>query len=129
MISRRGCEDFFDRSPTSARPCFSRFSRAARRGSCRLHPPRRTHWESRMATATGARPASAFQSSAFSRFYAGQALSYLGDGLRTLAIPLLVFHFTGSATAIGVTWGLELAPYAFVSMIAGSLADRIDRRR
>ncbi len=81
-----------------------------------------------MATVT-ARSASAFRSSAFSRFYAGQALSYLGDGLRTLAIPLLVFRLTGSATAIGWTFGLELLPYAFVSLIGGSLADRVDRRR
>ena len=81
-----------------------------------------------MATAT-ARPASVFRSSAFSRFYAGQALSYLGDGLRMLAIPLLVFRLTHSATAIGWTWGLELLPYAFVSLIAGSLGDRVDRRR
>jgi MFS family permease len=81
-----------------------------------------------MATVT-ARPASVFRSSAFSRFYAGQALSYLGDGLRTLAIPLLVFRLTGSATALGWTWGLELLPYAFVSLVAGSLADRVDRRR
>ncbi|HEX3671539.1 MAG TPA: MFS transporter [Candidatus Cybelea sp.] len=76
-----------------------------------------------------ARTPSVFRSSAFSRFYAGQALSYLGDGLRTLAIPLLVFRLTGSATAIGWTWGLELLPYAFVSVIGGSLADRVDRRR
>ncbi len=81
-----------------------------------------------MATVT-ARAASVFHSSGFSRFYAGQTLSYLGDGLRTLAIPLLVFHLTGSATAIGITWGLELFPYAIVSMIGGSLADRVDRRR
>ena len=71
--------------------------------------------------ATVARPASIFRSSAFARFYAGQALSYLGDGLRTLAIPLLVFRLTGSATALGWTWGLELLPYAFVSLIAGSV--------
>lgn len=81
-----------------------------------------------MATVT-ARPASVFRSGPFSRFYAGQALSYLGDGLRTLAIPLLVFRLTGSAMALGWTWGLELLPYAVVSLIAGSLADRVDRRR
>ena len=81
-----------------------------------------------MATVT-ARPASVFRSSAFARFYAGQTFSYLGDGLRTLAIPLLVFRLTGSATAIGWTWGLELLPYAVVSMVAGSLGDRVDRRR
>jgi MFS family permease len=81
-----------------------------------------------MATAP-ARSASAFHSSAFTRFYTGQALSYLGDGLRTLAIPLLVFRLTGSAIAVGTTWGLELLPYALVSLIGGSLADRVDRRR
>ena len=81
-----------------------------------------------MATVT-ARPPSIFRSSAFARFYAGQALSYLGDGLRTLAIPLLVFRLTGSGTALGWTWGLELLPFAFVSLIGGSLADRVDRRR
>lgn len=80
--------------------------------------------------ATGiARPSSVFASTAFARFYAGQALSYLGDGLRTLAIPLIVFRLTHSATAVGLTWGLELFPYALVSLVGGSLADRLDRRR
>jgi MFS family permease len=82
-----------------------------------------------MATATAARTASAFRSSAFSRLYAGQALSYIGDGLRRLAIPLLVFRLTGSATAVALTWGVELLPFAVVSLIGGSLADRVDRRR
>lgn len=81
-----------------------------------------------MATVT-ARTASVFHSAAFTRFFAGQALSYLGDGLRTLAIPLLVYRITGSGTALGWTWGLELLPYAFVSIIGGSLGDRVDRRR
>jgi MFS family permease len=81
-----------------------------------------------MATAT-ARTASVFRSSSFARFYAGQSLSYLGDGLRTLAIPLIVYKLTGSGVALGLTWGLELIPYAFVSLVGGSLADRVDRRR
>jgi MFS family permease len=69
-----------------------------------------------------------FASSPFRRFYAGQALSYLGDGLRTLAIPLLVFHITGSAVSLGVTFALELLPFAAFSLLGGSLADRLDRR-
>jgi MFS family permease len=75
------------------------------------------------------RAESAFGSSAFRRYYAGQALSYLGDGLRTLAIPLLVFHLTGSAVSLGVTFALEILPFAFFSLVGGSLADRLDRRR
>ena len=75
------------------------------------------------------RTESAFRSSAFRRYYAGQALSYLGDGLRTLVIPLLVFHITGSALSLGVTFALELLPFAIFSLVGGSLADRLDRRR
>jgi MFS family permease len=74
------------------------------------------------------RTESVFRSSAFRRYYAGQALSYVGDGLRTLAIPLLVFHLTGSAVSLGVTFALELLPFALFSVIGGSLADRLNRR-
>ncbi len=72
---------------------------------------------------------SAFESRAFTRFYFGQALSYVGDGLRTLAIPLLVFKLTGSAVSLGVTFALEIAPFAVFSLVGGSLADRIERRK
>ena len=72
---------------------------------------------------------SVFRSPEFCRYYAGQALSYLGDGLRTLAIPLLVFHLTGSAVSLGLTFALEVLPFALFSLLGGSLADRLDRRR
>jgi len=74
-------------------------------------------------------PQSVFRSSEFRRYYAGQALSYLGDGLRTLVIPLLVFHLTGSALSLGLTYALELLPFALFSLLGGSLADRLDRRK
>lgn len=79
--------------------------------------------------ATVARTESIFRSSEFRRYFAGQSLSYLGDGLRTLAIPLLVFHLTGSAVSLGITFALELLPFALFSLVGGSLADRLDRRR
>jgi MFS family permease len=72
---------------------------------------------------------SIFASRAFSLFYAGQAFSYIGYGLRLIALPLLVYHLTNSASALGVTYALELFPFAVFGPIAGSLADRIDRRR
>lgn len=72
---------------------------------------------------------SVFRSSSFRLFFAGQALSYIGDGLRTIAIPLLVFHLTNSAAALGLTYALEYLPFALFGLVGGSLADRIDRRR
>lgn len=74
-------------------------------------------------------PQSIFRSPEFRRYYAGQALSYLGDGLRTLAIPLLVYHLTGSAVSLAFTFALEVLPFALFSILGGSLADRLDRRR
>ena len=78
---------------------------------------------------SGTPPPSVFRSSEFRRYYAGQALSYLGDGLRTLVIPLLVFHLTGSAVSLGLTFAFELLPFAVFSLLGGSLADRLDRRK
>jgi MFS family permease len=70
-----------------------------------------------------------FRSRSFSLFFTGQALSYVGDGLRTIAIPLLVYHLTGSASALGITYALEFLPFALFGLVGGSLADRLDRRR
>jgi len=75
------------------------------------------------------RAAGIFASRSFRMFYAGQAFSYVGDGLRTLALPLLVFHLTGSALSLGITYALEFLPFAVTGLVGGSLADRLDRRR
>jgi len=76
-----------------------------------------------------ARAESVFRNRSFSLFYTGQAFGYVGDGLRLIAIPLLVFHLTGSALSVGVTYALELGPFALFGLVGGSLADRLDRRR
>jgi MFS family permease len=72
---------------------------------------------------------SVFSNRSFSLFYAGQAFSYVGDGLRVIAIPLLVYHLTGSALSTGITYALEFGPFALAGLVGGSLADRLDRRR
>lgn len=72
---------------------------------------------------------SIFAERGFAYFFGGQALSYVGDGLRAFAIPLLVFHLTKSALSTGITYALEYFPFAIVGLIGGSLADRVDRRR
>ncbi len=70
-----------------------------------------------------------FASRSFRQYYAGQALSLIGDGLRTLAVPLLVYKLTGSALSTGISYICEIAPFAFFGLVGGSLADRLDRRR
>lgn len=70
-----------------------------------------------------------FSSPAFSRYFLGQSLSYVGDGLRTLAIPLLVYHITNSALALGGGLIAETLPFTLLAVVGGSVADRVDRRR
>jgi MFS family permease len=65
----------------------------------------------------------------FRLYFAGQGMSFIGDGLRSLAIPLLVFHLTGSALSLGITYALEFLPFALAGLVGGSLADRLDRRQ
>ncbi|MBC5801394.1 MAG: hypothetical protein GIX03_04570 [Candidatus Eremiobacteraeota bacterium] len=48
----------------------------------------------------------------FRRYYIGQTFSYAGDGLRLIAIPLLVYRLTGSALSVGLTYALEFGPFA-----------------
>ncbi len=72
---------------------------------------------------------SIFAERSYTLYYSGQFLSYLGFGLGALAIPLLVFHLTGSALSLGVTYALEFLPFALFGLVGGSLADRLDRRR
>ncbi|GAC1490843.1 MAG: hypothetical protein NVS1B2_01280 [Vulcanimicrobiaceae bacterium] len=71
---------------------------------------------------------SVFQNRSFTLFFIGQSFGYVGDGLRLIAIPLLVYHLTGSALSTGITYALELGPFALFGLIGGSLADRLDRR-
>jgi MFS family permease len=72
---------------------------------------------------------SIFSSRDFRLFYFGQATSYIGDGLRTIALPLLVFKLTGSALSLGLTFSLEWFSFGVFSLVGGSLADRLNRKR
>ncbi len=70
-----------------------------------------------------------FASRAFRRYFAGQSLSFIGDGLRTLSVPLLAYHLTHSALSTGTALICEIAPFSLFALVGGSLADRVDRRR
>jgi MFS family permease len=76
-----------------------------------------------------ARAAGIFASAAFRQYFIGQSLSMLGDGLRLLAVPLLAYHLTHSALSTGAAFICETVPFSIFSLVGGSLADRVDRRR
>jgi predicted MFS family arabinose efflux permease len=56
-------------------------------------------------------------------------ISYVGDWLYRLALPLIVYRVTKSPALTAITYAIEYAPYIVLSPLAGVLADRADRRR
>lgn len=65
----------------------------------------------------------------FNVFWAGQALSGLGDAFATVAAPLLVLQATGSLARMGRFSAIVAGSYLASGFFAGSIVDRVDRRR
>jgi predicted MFS family arabinose efflux permease len=65
----------------------------------------------------------------FTLLWSGQALSELGTQMDVVAYPLLALAVTGSAAGAGLVGFAQMLPFALVSLTAGVLVDRWDRRR
>ena len=65
----------------------------------------------------------------FRRYYVGQTVSLLGSWMQSTAVMWLAYRLTGSTVATGTVGFLALAPYIFVTPVAGALADRVSRRK
>ena len=61
------------------------------------------------------------------RLWIGQGTSFVGDAVSMVALVVLVFQVTGSASAVGGALVARLLP-TIASPLAGVLADRVDRR-
>ena len=70
------------------------------------------------------------ESPTFRRFWAGQAISLLGDQITMIALPLVaVLALDASAAQMGYLVAAELAPNLLFSLHAGAWADRRARKR
>jgi MFS family permease len=65
----------------------------------------------------------------FRIFYLGQLISVTGTWMQTVAQGWLVLLLTGSPLLLGVTQAVRTLPILFLSLPAGIVADRMDRRR
>lgn len=63
----------------------------------------------------------------FLKLWAGQGISFVGDAVSMVALVILVFQITGSASAVGGLLFARLLP-TLASPLVGVLADRLDRR-
>lgn len=92
--------------------------------SAPIHPAADTH--------TGSGPLhsySPWRSRDFLLLWGGQAVSTFGTSISTLALPLLTLALTRSAAQAGFVAAARLLPYLLLSLPAGALVDRWDRKR
>src|SRR6266849_9207989 len=61
--------------------------------------------------------------------WSGQTVSLVGTVISKTAFPLLVWDLTHSAAQVGLVGGLGTLPYLLLSLLAGALIDRWDRKR
>jgi len=72
---------------------------------------------------------SLWRSRDFTLFFAGEALSSLGNSMGGLAYPLMVLWLTGSALWAGVVGTLSQVAWFVAAVPAGVIIDRVDRKR
>jgi MFS family permease len=65
----------------------------------------------------------------FMLLWSGQTISLVGTGITQTAFPLLVWDLTHSAAQVGLVGALGTLPYVILSLLAGALVDRWDRKR
>jgi predicted MFS family arabinose efflux permease len=65
----------------------------------------------------------------FRRLWAGQLVSQLGSQLTVVAIPYQVYRLTRSSFDVGLVSLVQLGPLLVGSLLGGSVADAVDRRR
>lgn len=65
----------------------------------------------------------------FALFWSGALVSNTGNWLSNLTVPYVLFQLTGSALWTGLASLAQFAPQMVLTPLAGTLADRLDRRR
>jgi MFS family permease len=61
--------------------------------------------------------------------WSGQAISFMGTQVSQLAFPLLMLALTRAPVQAGIAGALRALPYLFLSLPAGALVDRWNRKR
>lgn len=65
----------------------------------------------------------------FLRFYGASLLGFAATQISRVILPILIFEMTGSALSTASVYMLQMLPYIFFGLLAGAIADRVDRRR
>lgn len=75
------------------------------------------------------RPAGVLADRSYLLFLTARAVSVAGYAVTAIALPLLMFGLTNSAFLTALIAALEVVPYLLFGLLAGAVADRVNRRR
>ena len=64
----------------------------------------------------------------FALLWGGQTVSQFGDGIISVALPLLVLAITKNATDLGLVVAARLVPTVVFLLLGGAVTDRVSRR-
>lgn len=70
----------------------------------------------------------AFRHPAFRYYWVAQLISFMGTFMQQVALGYLVYDLTGSKWLLGATAALQMGPSLLLSLPAGVVADRVQRR-
>jgi len=65
----------------------------------------------------------------FRLLFTGQLISLIGRQITVVAVPYQVYVLTHSSFKVGLLGVVQLVPFILFSLIAGTIADQVDRRR
>jgi MFS family permease len=66
---------------------------------------------------------------AFAVFWLARTISFAGTGITTVVLPVLVYQATGSPGWVAAVSAVEAVPYLALGLLAGAVADRVDRKK
>lgn len=66
---------------------------------------------------------------AFTRWLTAKVLSTCGSVITLIALPIMAYRISGSASVTALVAACEAAPYLLFGLVAGALTDRWDRKR
>lgn len=78
---------------------------------------------------SGQAPQNLWRDRAFLLFWSGRTISLLGTAMTAVVFPLLVYRLTHSPLLTALISVCDIAPYPIFGLFAGTLADRVNRRR
>jgi MFS family permease len=70
-----------------------------------------------------------WRNQAFAVFWSARTISFAGTGITTVVLPVLVYGMTHSPAWVASLGLIEAVPYLGLGLLAGAVADRMNRKK